>query len=91
MTAPFTIHDLYPLLIDYRAAVHEALQELRAAGGVVVVPFDAIFLCELMGLVIDPATGAIVGWADDRVGPKLLPKQIAERLSATVEKGVERG
>ncbi len=91
MTAPFTIHDLYPLLTDYRAAVHEALQELRAAGGVVAVPFDAIFLCELMGLVIDPATGAIVGWADEQVGPKLLPKQIADRLSVTAEEEAERG
>lgn len=80
MTAVFTIHELYPILRDYRAAVHEALQELHAAGGVVNVPFDAIFVCELMGLVVDLATGVITGWADERIGPALAPKAIADRV-----------
>jgi hypothetical protein len=66
---PLTIHDVYRMLLDHRAAVHEALQELRASGTAVNVPFDAVFLCELAGLVVDLETGQVTGMAEDRVAP----------------------
>lgn len=63
---PLTIHHVFTLLNAHRAAVHEALQELRASGAPVNVPFDAVFLCELAGLVVDLQTGAITGLAEGR-------------------------
>lgn len=86
----FTVHDLFPLLQAQRAAVHEALQEHRAAGGDVNVPFDAVFICELIGLVVNPATGEITGWADERVRLR-APKSLVNRVPATVDGEVGRG
>ncbi len=63
---PLTIHHVFALLNAHRAAVHETLQELRASGAPVSVPFDAVFLCELAGLVVDLQTGAITGLAEGR-------------------------
>lgn len=63
---PLTIQDVYGLLNEHRAAVHEALQELRVSGAAVNVPFDAVFLCELAGLVVDLQSGAILGVAEGR-------------------------
>ena len=80
MTAPlFTVSDLLPILQELRAAVHQDLQELRASGAPVAVPFDAVFVCELLGLVLDVASGEITGWADERVRLR-EPKALASRV-----------
>jgi len=80
MTAAlFTVSDLLPILQEHRAAVHQDLQELRVDGAVVNVPFDAVFVCELLGLVLDVATGEITGWADERVRLR-SPKALANRI-----------
>lgn len=85
----FTVHDLFPLLQAQRAAVHEAMQEHRSAGGEVAVPFDAIFICELIGLVVDPASGEITGWADERVRLR-APQSLVSRVPVTVDGEVGR-
>jgi len=91
MTAACTIHDLFPLFQAHRTAVHTELQELQRSGVPVPAPFDAIFLCELVGLVVDLPTGEIVGWVDEDAGPKLAPKAIVERVPVTVAGEVVRG
>ena len=64
-----TIHEVYVCFIEHRAAVHASLAEQRAAGVPVNVPDDAVFLCELAGLVVDLETGLIDGLAGDLVAP----------------------
>lgn len=66
---PISVQEVYNLLIERRAAVHAELQELRVQGEPVNVPFDAVFLCELAGLVLDLETGLVAGIADDYVAP----------------------
>jgi hypothetical protein len=66
---PLTISEVYKYFLEHRAAVHEALQEQRAAGTAVNVPFDAVFLCELAGLVVDLETGLVDGLANGHVAP----------------------
>lgn len=66
---PLTISEVYKYFLEHRAAVHEALQEHRAAGTVVNVPFDAVFLCELAGLVVDLETGLVDALANGHVAP----------------------
>ena len=82
----FTVSDLLPILQELRAAVHQDLQELRATGVPVSVPFDAVFVCELLGLVLDLASGQITGWADERVrlcAPSVLVNRVT--VAATSE------
>ncbi|MFN8463894.1 MAG: hypothetical protein U0X20_00025 [Caldilineaceae bacterium] len=64
-----TIHEVYACFIEHRAAVHASLAEQRAAGVPVNVPDDAVFMCELAGLVVDLETGLIDGLAGDLVAP----------------------
>jgi hypothetical protein len=66
---PLSIHEVYRYFLERRAAVHADLQELRAAGQPVNVPFDAVFLCEVAGLVLDLETGFVDGLAEERVAP----------------------
>ena len=84
-TVIFTVSDLLPILQELRA-VHQDLQELRATGVPVSVPFDAVFVCELLGLVLDLASGQITGWADERVrlcAPSVLVNRVP--VAATSE------
>ena len=91
MTAAlFTVSDLLPILQELRAAVHQDLQELRASGVPVAVPFDAIFVCELLGLVVDVASGEITGWADERVR-LCAPQTLASRVPASAGKEGNHG
>ena len=64
-----TIQEVYTFFLEHRAAVHASLAELRAAGAAVNVPYDAVFLCELAGLVVDLETGLVDGLADGLVAP----------------------
>jgi len=68
--APLTFYDVIFELNQRRAEVRAEVEELRAAGVPVVVPADALFLCELAGYVVDLGTGALVGSADDRATGK---------------------
>lgn len=85
--AVFTVSDLLPILQDIRAGIHQDLQELRASGAAVNVTFDAVFVCELLGLVLDVATGEITGWADERVrlrAPKVLKSRVPDAAQGQV-------
>lgn len=85
--AVFTVSDLLPILQDIRAGIHQDLQELRASGAAVNVTFDAVFVCELLGLVLDVATGEITGWADERVrlrAPKVLISRVPDAAQGQV-------
>jgi len=91
MTAAlFTVSDLLPILQELRATVHQDLQELRASGAPVAVPFDAVFVCELLGLVLDVASGEITGWADERVRLR-APQTLASRVPAAAGEEVNHG
>lgn len=89
MTAAlFTVSDLLPILQELRAGIHQDLQELRASGAAVNVTFDAVFVCELLGLVLDVATGEITGWADERVRLR-APKVLAARVPVVLDGEVD--
>ena len=64
-----TIEEVYACFLEHRAAVHASLEEHRAGGAPVNVPYDAVFLCELAGLVVDLDTGLVDGLADGLVAP----------------------
>ena len=64
-----TIEEVYGYFLAHRAAVHASLEEHRLAGAPLNVPYDAVFLCELAGLVVDLDTGLVDGLADGLVVP----------------------
>ena len=62
-----TVWEILAVLEAKRTMIRSEVYELKSEGASVVVDADAVFLCELAGLVVDLGTGKIVGTADERV------------------------
>lgn len=77
-----TLDDLYAMLTDRRAAVHQEIADLIAAGEPIAVPADAVFLCELLGLVVDLHTGVICAYEDEYVTPRMPLSDLRKIIDA---------
>ncbi|MCE7986113.1 MAG: hypothetical protein DYG89_33465 [Caldilinea sp. CFX5] len=80
-----TVWQVVALLEARRAKVRSEITELQGEGVAVVVDADSLFLCELLGLVVDLESGQVLNVVpDDRftipatasVGPNLQPSEV---------------
>ncbi len=62
-----TVWQVVAWLEAKRAKVRSEIAELQGEGVKVVVDPELLFLCELLGLVVELETGQITGVADERV------------------------
>ena len=61
-----TVWQVVALLEAKRAKLRSEITELQGDGVAVVVDPDSLFLCELLGLVIDVESGHVLGFANER-------------------------
>jgi hypothetical protein len=61
-----TVWQVVALLEAKRAKVRSEITELQGEGVAVVVDPDSLFLCELLGLVVDLEDGEVIGLAEER-------------------------
>lgn len=61
-----TVWQVVALLEAKRAKLRSEITELQGDGVAVVVDPDSLFLCELLGLVIDLESGQVLGFANER-------------------------
>lgn len=81
-----TVWQVVALLEARRAKVRSEITELQGEGVAVVVDPDSLFLCELLGLVVDLESGQILNVTNDdcftvsvavSVGQNIQPSEVA--------------
>ncbi|MEZ4860267.1 MAG: hypothetical protein R3C14_03140 [Caldilineaceae bacterium] len=81
-----TVWQVVALLEARRAKVRSEITELQGEGVAIVVDPDSLFLCELLGLVVDLEDGQVLNVTpDDRfttptsvsVGKNMQPSEVA--------------
>lgn len=77
-----TVWQVVALLEARRAKVRSEITELQGEGVAVVVDPDSIFLCELLGLVVDLEDGEVTGFAEERF--TIMLEQTIEGVYAEV-------